>query len=140
MALLSGVFRIGRDPEMRYLPNGDGVLTLAVVYNHGKKGEDGNRPSQWLDCALFGKRAESLQPYLAKGSQVSLVIQDPHNESYKTKDGREGVRFTGRILDIELIGQRQQLSSPEKPVKQSNITEKQVKQSDDNFEDDIPFN
>jgi single-strand DNA-binding protein len=88
MALLSGIFRIGRDPEMRYLPNGDGVLTLAVVYNYGKKGEDGNRPSQWLDCALFGKRAESLQPYLTKGSQVSLVIQDPHNETYKTKNLR----------------------------------------------------
>ena len=139
MALLSGIFRIGRDPEMRYLPNGDGVLTLAVVYNYGKKGEDGNRPSQWLDCALFGKRAESLQPYLTKGSQVSLVIQDPHNESYKTKDGREGVRFAGRILDIELIGQRQQSSSPEKPDKQSNITEKQVKQSYDDFDDGIPF-
>ena len=118
---------------MRYMPNGDGVLTLAVVYNHGKKGEDGNRPSQWLDCALFGKRAESLQPYLTKGSQVSLVIQDPHNESYKTKDGREGVRFTGRILDIELIGQRQQSSSPEKPVKQSS------KSDDDYFDSEIPF-
>ena len=97
MALLSGIFRIGRDPELRHTPSGDEVLTLAVVYNHGRKDESGNRPSQWLDCALFGKRASSLQPYLSKGSQVHLTIQDPHNETYKTKDGREGVRFTGRI-------------------------------------------
>lgn len=128
MAIISGVFRIGRDPVLRHMPNGGEVLPLVVVYNYGIKGEDGNRPSQWMDCSLFGKRAVSLQPYLTKGTQVNLVIQDPHNETYQTKDGKDGVRFTGRILDIELIGggQRQ-----EQPVKQ------QMSKVD--FDDDIPF-
>ena len=134
MASLVGIFRIGRDPELRHTPKGDEVLTLSVVYNYGQKQQDGNRPSQWVDTAIFGKRATTLQPYLTKGSQVYLVIQDAHVETYQTKDGREGSRFTGRVLDIELIGGRSE-SKPqaEKPKYQH----KDV--NGDDFMDDIPF-
>ena len=128
MASLVGIFRIGREPELRHTPKGDEVLTLSVVYNYGLKGPDGNRPSQWVDTAIFGKRATTLHPYLTKGSQIYLVIQDAHVETYQTKDGREGSRFTGRVLDIELIGGRSEAKPQQKQTK-----------SDDYFDSDVPF-
>jgi single-strand DNA-binding protein len=137
MAILSGIFRVGRDAELRYTTSGDAVLSIAVVYNYGRKKEDGNRPSQWVDVALWGKRATSLQPYITKGSQISLVIQDPHIETYQTKDGREGHRFTGQILDVELIGGSQN-RPPEAKSAPSQSSNRQAK-DDDFFDTSIPF-
>lgn len=128
MANYAGVFRIGRDPEMRYMPSGEPVLALAVVSNYGKKGQDGNRPSQWVDAALFGKRAESLSPYLLKGNQVYLVINDLHIETYQKKDGTTSSSLRGVIGDIELIGGRSEAKPQQKPTK-----------SDDYFDTDVPF-
>ena len=137
MAILSGIFRVGRDAELRYTAGGDAVLSIAVVYNYGRKKEDGNRPSQWVDVALWGKRATSLQPYITKGSQISLVIQDPHVETYQTKDGREGHRFTGQILDVELVGgaQARPAETRQAPSQSSN---RQAK-DDYDFDDTLPF-
>jgi single-strand DNA-binding protein len=87
--------------------------------------------------ALWGKRATSLQPYITKGSQISLVIQDPHIETYQTKDGREGHRFTGQILDVELIGGSQN-RPPEAKSAPSQSSNRQAK-DDDFFDTSIPF-
>lgn len=133
MASYSGIFRIGRDPEMRYMPNGDGVLSLAVVSNYGKKGQDGNRPSQWVDAALFGKRAESLHPYLAKGNQVYLVINDLHIESFQKKDGTTASSLRGVIGDIELVGGRNE------PRAEAVSKPKTSQSVDNDFDDSLPF-
>lgn len=135
MANYSGVFRIGREPEMRYMPSGEPVLALAVVTNYGKKGSDGNRPSQWVDAALFGKRAESLSPYLAKGNQVYLVINDLHIETYQKKDGTTSSSLRGVIGDIELIGGR----SEAKPQVEKPKTYQHKDVNGDDFDDTLPF-
>jgi len=101
--ILTALARLGRDPELRYLPNGDAVLNLALAVNYGKKGTDGNRPTQWIDAALFGKRAESLAPYLTKGSLVFVVVDEPHVETYQGKNGA-GAKLVGRVSSIEFAG------------------------------------
>ena len=77
MAHLTGLFRLGRDAEVRYTQGGDAVASLALAYNYGKK-EDGKQPSQWIDASLWGKRAEALTQYLTKGSTISAVLSDVH--------------------------------------------------------------
>ena len=68
MAHITGAFRLGRDAELRYTPGkNEPVINLALAFNWGQKGEDGNRPSQWIEASLWGKRAEALAPYLLKG-------------------------------------------------------------------------
>ena len=37
MAILTGVFKIGRDAENRFLPNGEVVCNVSMVYNYGKR-------------------------------------------------------------------------------------------------------
>jgi single-strand DNA-binding protein len=65
----SGIARIGKDVEVRYSPSGDAIANISLAFSYGKKQSDGKRATQWVDATLFGKRAESLAPYLKKGNR-----------------------------------------------------------------------
>lgn len=143
--ILTGLARLGRDAEVRFTTAGEPVATLALAYSYGKKGDDGNRPAQWIDAALWGKRAETLAPYLQKGGLVSVVLSDSHIESYTDRSGDERHKLVARVLDIELAGGRkdEQKSggnaqhTEQKPANNS----QQPAQSGgyDDFDDQIPF-
>jgi len=146
MAHLTGLFRLGRDAELRYTPEGNAVANLALAFNHGKKGADGNRPTQWVDAALFGKRAESLVDYLVKGAAIVATLQDPHIRTYEKKDGTLGYTLSGSILDLEFAGggQQQQRSEPRQQQERPASPPRQApqRQPADNLADmdsDIPF-
>lgn len=106
MSTLIFTGRLGRDVELRYTPGGNAVTNLDVAYNYGKKGPDGNRPTQWVDCSLFGKRAEALAPYLLKGQQLYLILSDVHIRTYQKNDNTQGFTLSGSVDEIELIGGR----------------------------------
>lgn len=105
MAQIIGTFRLGRDAEVRYLQDGTPVANLALAFNYGKKGDDGNRPSQWIDASMFGARADALAPYLLKGAQIYAVLNDPHIQTYEGKNG-QGHKLVARLIEIELVGGR----------------------------------
>lgn len=64
-----------RDPELRATPGGTSVLSFGVAVNDRRLNQ---QTQQWedfpnfVDCTMFGKRAESLANYLAKGSKVTI--------------------------------------------------------------------
>ncbi len=101
MAQLIGLARIGRDVELRYTGNGDPVANVSLAFNYGRKGEDGKRPTQWVDASLWNKRAEALTEYLLSGTQVFVVIDDVHIETYETRDGGTGSKMVGTISSLE---------------------------------------
>ena len=96
MAQLFGLARLGRDAEVRFTQAGKPVATLALAFSYGKK-ENGQRPSQWVDAALWGDRAEALAPYLLKGQQLSVTVDDVHIETFQKNDGTQGHKLTGRV-------------------------------------------
>jgi single-strand DNA-binding protein len=100
-----GLARLGRDAELRTTQSGEKVASLSLAFNHGQKGADGNRPTQWVDGSLWGKRAEALIDYLVKGQQVVVTIDDPHIEEFQGRNG-PGVKLAGRVTQIELAGKR----------------------------------
>lgn len=102
--IITGYARLGKDAEVRFTPDGTAVANLALVYNYGKKGDDGNRPSQWIDASLWGQRAESLEQYLLKGQGLDVVIEEVHIETYHKRDGTSGSKLVGRIMAIEFAG------------------------------------
>ena len=58
---------VGRDPEMRYTPQGQAVTSFSVATSYGK-GDD--KQTEWFNCSAWGKQAELTNEYLRKGSQV----------------------------------------------------------------------
>lgn len=139
MAHLNGIFRLGRDAELRTTPSGMQILSLALVYNYGRKDESGQRPSQWVDASMFGQRGASLQPYLVKGSQIYADLTDVYVRTYEKKDGTPGVSLAGVIQDLEFCGGGQQGGQQSSPQRQASPRSAAPAPSGDDLNDDLPF-
>ncbi|MDD2046144.1 single-stranded DNA-binding protein [Pseudomonas putida] len=149
MPTLTDIGRIGRDAELRYTPNGDAVCNLAIACEYGRKGQDGKRPTQWVDATLWGKQAEAMAPFLVKGQQLHFTIDDAHVETYTKADHSQGVKLTGRVIIIKFAGsppqqtqgnqQQQQRAPQQQQGRQQTPQQRQQAAPPDSFDDDIPF-
>lgn len=111
-----GLARLGRDAELRYLPSGEAVCNLALAVNYGKRGEDGNRPTQWIEASLWGKTAEALAEYMVKGSLHCFALSDIHIETYEGRNGA-GHKLVARVDSVEL-GPRMDAAQGQQPAAQ----------------------
>jgi single-strand DNA-binding protein len=102
--ILTGYARLGKDAEVRYMQDNTPVANLALAFNYGRKDEQGNRPTQWVDAALWGQRADALAQYLVKGQGLDVTIEDVHIETYQATDGRTGSKLVGRVAIIGFAG------------------------------------
>ncbi len=127
MSKLIGLYRIGNEPELRYSSSGMAVLQLSLAYNYGKE-----KKSQWVRASLFGKRAESLAPYLAKGQLIYAEISDVHLNEFTSKDGKQGVSLEGIVQEVGLTGKG---DTQEKPAQQA----KPARQELADIDSDVPF-
>ena len=88
---------LGRDPEMRFTPNGSAVTTFTVAVNHRHKDSE---TVTWFTVKAWNSLAESCNTYLAKGRQVFV---DGHLEIREYED-REGItRKTIEIIASHVI-------------------------------------
>ena len=64
--------RLGRDPEMRYLPNGDPVTSFSIATDRQYNDRNGQKVKEttWFRVSVFGKSAEISNQYLSKGKMV----------------------------------------------------------------------
>ncbi len=144
MSTMTFVGRLGRDGELRYLPDGSAVMNLAVAYNYGRKGQDGKKPSQWVDCAIFGKRAEAMAQYLVKGTQLFLVLDDVHVNQFTKADGTQSASLKGVVQKIDFVGSAPQQSAPAQQQQRAQAPAPKPQQApppafDDFDTDSIPF-
>jgi single-strand DNA-binding protein len=65
---------LGRDPEIRYTPEGTTVCNFSVATTEKRKDKGGELQDNttWFQVALFGRQAENAHHYLTKGSHVWL--------------------------------------------------------------------
>ena len=63
---------LGRDPEIRYLPNGDATASVSIATTETWKDKAGEKQekTEWHRVITFGKLAEVVGEYLKKGSQI----------------------------------------------------------------------
>lgn len=101
---------LGRDAELRYMPNGDPVCSFSIADGQGK-----DKPTIWWNASLFGKRAESLAPYLTKGQAVTIT-GNVTERAWTDKDGAPRKSMDVRVADVALQGGKR--DQPEgRPVK-----------------------
>lgn len=130
MNVFSFTSRIGKDAVIRFLPNGDPLVSFsaAVTSGYGEK-----EVTTWINCTGFGKRYEAVAPYLLKGTQVA-VTGELTNREYTDKDGNKRYSLDVRVNDLTLIGGKSEgkTASAEKQKPGHDAP----KEFDD---DDIPF-
>jgi single-strand DNA-binding protein len=138
----NGLARIGKDAEVRYTPGGAAVANVSLAFTYGKKGDDGKRPTQWVDASLWGQRVESLAPYLTKGKQIVAYLEDVHIQTYTKGDGTQASKIAARIADLEFVAAGEQ-AEPRQAAPQRQQERQPAPQSQgsgfDDMDDDIPF-
>ena len=96
---------LGKDPELRYLPNGTVVCNFSLATSETWKDSDGEKKdrTEWHSLVAFGKLGEICGEYLSKGKQV-FVIGKLQTDSWKDKDGNQRSATKIIISEIQLLG------------------------------------
>jgi single-strand DNA-binding protein len=102
---------LGRDPEMRYTPNGKAVTNFNVATNRKWTGADGtkNKETTWFRCTAWEGRAEVCNQYLHQGSKVLVrghLVCDPATGGPKTftrQDGTVSASFEIQVEEVEFL-------------------------------------
>ena len=126
---------LARDAKINFTEKGDSVGSFSVGV---KSGYGDKAVTNWINCSLWGKRADSLAPYLMKGQGVA-ISGELSLRKYKSKDGTEGASMEVRVADVTLIGNKEDraLTTPQ-------MASKSMSKADggfDAFDEDniIPF-
>jgi single-strand DNA-binding protein len=150
------VGRLGKDPETRYMTNGEAVTnaTLATSENWKDKSGEKQEKTEWHNLVFYRRLAEIAGEYLKKGAQVYIEgrIQ---SRKYQDKNGQE--RYITEIIvnEMQMLGGKsggggsfevmENQSAPERSAPARSAAPAAAKpapagkSSFDNFDDDIPF-
>jgi single-strand DNA-binding protein len=141
MASVNRVILIGnltRDPEVRYMPNGEAVCNFSIATSDTWKDKAGAKQerTEYHNIVMYRKLAEIAGEYLKKGSSAYIEGR-LQTRKWQTKEGQD--RYTTEIISdqMQMLGKR--------PDGESVNTQRQDNKSDeqnngfDNLEDDIPF-
>jgi len=118
-----------KDAEVRQVGS-DQVSNFTVADNQGK-----DKPAIFWNCSLFGKRAESLSPYLKTGQSVTVIGQVTERK-WTDKEGQERKSMDIRVNDVALQGgKREESAAPRQAARPAPKTSG----IDSAFDEEIPF-
>ena len=137
--------RLGRDPECRYLPNGDAVCNFSIATSESWKDQSGQKKerTEWHAITLYRKLAEIAAKYLQKGSLVYLEgkIQ---SRKYTGKDGIERTAYEiigseMKMLSSKAEGSSESANTAEPPAPPRRQAPAAPAQPVDDIDDNVPF-
>lgn len=131
---------LGGDAEMRVTKTGTELCQFSVAV---KAGYGQNESTTWVRCTLFGKRAQSLAPYLLKGQQV-VVSGEAKLHEYTNKAGENKSSLEVNVNDVTLVGgkpaQADQRSDPAQHASGNRAPQNPTyAPAGGDFDQDIPF-
>jgi len=153
------VGNLGRDPEVRYMPNGEAVCNFSIATTDSWRDKNGQKQerTEWHNIVMYRKLAEIAGEYLKKGRPV-YVEGRLQTRKWQTKEGQD--RYTTEIVadQMQMLGGREGGGSAGyEPMDEDQSMQSRTMQSApsqapaqsapqpasggdfDAFEDDIPF-
>jgi single-strand DNA-binding protein len=108
------VGNLGRDPEMRYMPDGTPVTTLSIATNRRWNNSDGSQGEEttWFRVTCWRKTAEIAAQYLTKGRQVMIEGRLTPDKTtggpriWTRQDGTAGASYEVTADRLVLLGGR----------------------------------
>ena len=129
MELLIITGTVGKDAVLRRTQNNDSVLSFSVAVDQGKDKNGQKRDAKWYDASLWGKRADSLQSYITKGTKLTL-------QGRPTAREHEGKVYMGiNINELEFMGGSQRNTSQD----QGGGYQQDQRGYNDDLDQEIPF-
>ena len=110
MANFNKVLLIGnltRDPELKHTPSNQAVATIGLAVNRNFTTKDGEKREEttFVDCEAWGRTAEVMSQYLAKGRPV-LVEGRLKLDQWQDKDGNNRSKLKVVIENFQFLGGR----------------------------------
>lgn len=110
---------LGKDPEVRYLPNGNAVANFSLATTEkwkDKTSGEAKEQTEWHRVTVFDKLAEIVGQYLKKGSLV-YICGKIKTRKYTDKDGTEKYTTEIHANEMKMLGGRE--SSDDQPQRQA---------------------
>ena len=121
-----------RDPDIRRTQGGMTIMTLGVAVNDRRKNQQTGEwedQANFVDCTMFGNRADAVSKYLAKGKKVAIDGKLRYS-SWTDKGGNKRSKLEVVVDDLELLspmeGKKQK--TPDVQVADASV-----------YDDDCPF-
>lgn len=131
MQILMIAGNVGNVKDLKEV-GGDKVLNFSIAVDNGKDKGGEKRDPTWYDCALWGKRAEALAPYIEKGSKLAVNGRP----GARAHEGKAYLSLTVNELTFMGGGERSDGGDP-KPHYTPEEARKPIPSYD--LTDDIPF-
>ena len=136
---------VGRDPEVRYTPNGTAVVTFSLATNvkyRDKNTGETKENVNWHNCVGFGKTGEFIEQYVRKGSKLHIEGSIDYQEYEKDGIKRSVAKIT--VRDFNLLSSVEGHQTNSTHQKNTADTTKQHPPPPHNYEeelesDSIPF-
>jgi single-strand DNA-binding protein len=142
------VGNLGKDPEVRYSPNGSAMANVTIATTESWKDRqtgEKQEKTEWHRVVFFSRLAEIVGEYLKKGSQVYIEGR-LQTRKWQGQDGQD--RYTTEIVanDMQMLGSRSAGSGTSDWNDQQNTANAIPGQAPssstppaDDFDDDVPF-
>lgn len=123
---------LGRDPEMRYTPDGTPVTSFTVAVNRKWTSAEGTpgEKTWWFKVTCWRKLAETTNQYLKKGRQV-MVVGEIDASAWTDQEGKPRATLELTARDVRFLG------SPREDVGSGDMSVGQA--TPPQGEEDIPF-
>lgn len=126
--------RLGKEPTMRFMPNGEAVCNFSVATSEKYTDKNGQRQeaTEWHNVTMYRKLAEIAGQYLKQGSQV-YIEGKIKSRKYTDKNGAERTAYDIIANEMKMLGGNSQATQerPKYPQGNTNPT--------DDISDDVPF-
>lgn len=122
--------RLGQEPTIRYMPNGEAVCNFSVATSEKYTDKNGQRQesTEWHNVTMYRKLAEIAGQYLKQGSQV-YIEGKIKSRKYTDKNGAERTAYDIIANELKMLG-----GNAQTPAQKS-----QQAQAQGDIPDDVPF-
>ena len=90
----------GRNAEMRYLSNGTAQSNFSIACS--RKQRDGDDITEWVNCVLWGDKAEKISQYITKGKKLYLE-GELRSRQWDDDEGRRHYRTEVHVNQVEFL-------------------------------------
>ncbi len=132
------VGNLGRDPELRYTPQGTPVCNFTLATNEKRKDKSGESQdvTTWFRVTLWGRQAETASQYLTKGRPIYIEGR-LRVEEWTDRDNKQRYTLEVHATDMQFIGGGR--SDDTVAASPRTSTPDQFKSEGEMTDDDIPF-
>ncbi len=135
------VGNLGRDPELRYTPQGTPVCSFSLATNERRKDRntgENNDITTWFRVTLWGRQAETASQYLTRGRPVYIEGR-LRVEEWTERDGKPRHTLEVNATDMQFIGGGRGDEAGSAPAKAAAAAHDPIPDAGAPTDDDVPF-